>query len=138
MDIDDGPDDLDGPHSPDDDPGGRGADRRAAVRSAEQAVSDAWIGQLLAAEYEAQVAAGICTQVRGRLADRLHAAEQAGDQAAIDETWRRLLSADQVCASALDTYAEAREVLAEQLEEWLRATRGRFREAEDDRRVVGW
>jgi hypothetical protein len=118
--------------------GGRGADQRAAVRSAEQAVSDAWIGQLLAAEYEAQVAAGICTKVRERLADRLRAAEKAGDRRAIEETRRKLECADQVCATALDTYAEAREVLAAQLEEWLRATRVRYREAEDDRRVVGW
>jgi hypothetical protein len=118
--------------------GGRAADQRAAVRSAEQAVSDAWIGQLLAAEYEAQVAAGICTQVRERLADRLRAAEQAGDHRTIEETRRKLERADQVCATALDTYVEARDVLAVQLEEWLRATRVRFREAEDDRRVVGW
>jgi hypothetical protein len=118
--------------------GQRGADQRAAVRSAEQAVSDALIGQLLAAEYEAQVAAGICTQVRQRLADRLRAAEVAGDYREVEETWRKLESADQVCATALDTYAEAHEVLAEQLEAWLRATRVRFREAEDDRRVIGW
>ena len=118
--------------------GQRGADQRAAVRSAEQAVSDAWIGQLLAAEYEAQVAAGICTQVRERLADRLRTAEQAGDLPAIEETWRKLECANQVCTTALDTYAEARDLLAVQLEEWLRATRVRYREAEDDRRVVGW
>lgn len=115
-----------------------GVDERAAVRSAEQAVSDAWIGQLLAAEYEAQVAADICTRVRERLADRLRVEQRAGEPAAVEQTRRRLECADRLCGDALDTYAEAREVLAGQLEAWLLATRGRFREAEDDRRVVGW
>jgi kynureninase len=118
--------------------GGHGADQRAAVRSAEQAVSDAWVGQLVAAEYEAQVAAGICTRVRERLAERLRVALREGDTDAMEETSRRLECADRVCAAALDTYSEARAVLAEQLEDWLRATRVRYREAEDDRRVVGW
>jgi len=52
-------------------PDGRGADQRAAVRSAEQAVSDAWIGQLLLAEYDAHVTVDVCTRIRARLADRL-------------------------------------------------------------------
>ena len=115
-----------------------GTEQRAAVRSAEQAVSDAWIGQLVAAEYEAQVAAGICTRVRERLAERLRVALREGDMAAMAEASRKLESADQVCAAARDTYSQARELVAEQLEDLLRATRVRYREAEDDRRVVGW
>lgn len=115
-----------------------GAAQRAAVRSAEQAVSDAWIGQLVAAEYEAQVAVEICTRVRERLTTRLCVAEQVGDAQTIAETRRRLASADRVCAGALDTYAESRELLVEQMDQWLHATRMRFRESEDDRRVIGW
>jgi hypothetical protein len=117
---------------------GHGADQRAAVRSAEQAVSDAWIGQLLLAEYEAHVRVDICTQVRGRLADRLRVAQQVGDPSTIAETRRRLEHVDRACANALDTYSESRELLAEQLEKWLHASRMRFREAQADRRVVGW
>lgn len=112
--------------------------QRAAVRSAEQAVSDAWIGQLLLAEYEAHVTVDICTRVRERLASRLHVAERVGDPASIEETSRRLERADRACATALDTYSQSRELLAEQLDDWLCATRGRFREAEADRRVIGW
>ncbi|MBS2539999.1 hypothetical protein KGQ20_45380 [Catenulispora sp. NF23] len=115
-----------------------GPAQRAAVRSAEQAVSDAWIGQLVAAEYEAQVAVEICTRVRERLTARLRVAEQVGDPLTIAETRRRLAAADRVCAGALDTYAESRDLLAEQLDRWLQATRMRFRESEDDRRVIGW
>jgi hypothetical protein len=115
-----------------------GADQRAAVRSAEQAVSDAWIGQLLSAEYEARVRVDLCTRVRERLNDRLRRAMQAGDQPTIMETRRRIECADRVCAAALDTYAESREILADQLEMWLRATQVRSREAEVDRRIVGW
>lgn len=117
---------------------GHGADQRAAVRSAEQAVSDAWIGQLLLAEYDAHVTVDMCTRIRARLADRLCVAEQVGDPSTIAETRRRLDSAERSCAAALDTYADSRELLAEQLEKWLHASRIRFREAEDDRRVVGW
>ncbi|ACU73042.1 hypothetical protein Caci_4178 [Catenulispora acidiphila DSM 44928] len=115
-----------------------GTDQRAAVRSAEQAVSDAWIGQLLLAEYEAHVAVDICTRVREQLADRLRAAELSGDPPAIEETARRFANAEHACAVALDTYSESRDLLAEQLDDWLCATRMRFREAQDDRRVIGW
>lgn len=115
-----------------------GADQRAAVRSAEQTVSDAWIGQLLLAEHEAHLTVDVCTRVRERLADRLRVARQVGDPPAIQETARRLDRADHACAVALDTYSESRDLLAEQLENWLRATRMRFREAQDDRRVIGW
>lgn len=113
-------------------------DQRAVVRSAEQAVSDAWIGELLLAEYEAHVTVDLCTWVRSRLADRLHVAEHVGDPASIQETSRRLERAERACANALDTYSQSRELLAEQLDDWLCSTRGRFREAEADRRVIGW
>jgi hypothetical protein len=117
---------------------GQGADQRAAVRSAEQAVSDAWIGQLLLAEYDAHVTVDIHTRIRARLADRLRVAERVGDPSTIAETRRRLDSAEQACAVALDTYSDSRELLAEQLDKWLAASRMRYREAEADRRVVGW
>jgi hypothetical protein len=118
--------------------GGRPSDQRAVVRNAEQAVSDAWIGQLLLAEYEAHVTVDLCTQVRRRLADRLQVAERVGDTSSIEETSRRLEHAERACATALDTYSQSRELLAEQLEDWLCATRDRVREAEADRRVIGW
>ncbi|MEY9928806.1 hypothetical protein ABH926_003445 [Catenulispora sp. GP43] len=117
---------------------GHGADQRAAVRSAEQAVSDAWIRQLLAAEYEAHATVDICTRARQQLADRLHVARRVGDPPAIEETARRLRDAEQACIAALDTYSESRDLLAEQLENWLCATRMRYRQAQDDRRVIGW
>ena len=119
-------------------PSSTGADQRAAVRSAEQAVSDAWIGQLLLAEYEAHATVDLCTRVRQRLTDRLRVAHQVGDPATIAETWRRLESADRAFGAALDSYEESRDLLAGQLEHWLSATRGRIREFEADRRVVGW
>src|SRR5947208_618506 len=90
-------------------PSSTGADQRAAVRSAEQAVSDAWIGQLLLAEYEAHMTVDLCTRIREQLADRLRVAQQVGDPAAIDETWRRLESADRAYAAALDSYEESRD-----------------------------
>ena len=116
----------------------RGLDQRAVVRSAEQAVSDAWIGQLLLAEYEAQSTVSLCTHVRERLVERLTVVQLVGDQQAVVETRRRLESANRACAAALDSYAETRKLLEAQLEEWVLNTRIRFREAEDDRRVVGW
>lgn len=119
-------------------PSSTGADQRAAVRSAEQAVSDAWIGQLLLAEYEAHMTVDLCTRIREQLADRLRVAQQVGDPTTIDETWRRLEGADRAYADALDSYEESRDLLAGQLEDWLSATRGRIREFENDRRVVGW
>ena len=73
-----------------------------------------------------------------------HAAEfdclcrRVGDPSTIAETRRRLESAERACAVALDTYSGSRELLAEQLEKWLHASRMRYREAEVDRRVVGW
>ncbi|MEY9894773.1 hypothetical protein ABIA35_004744 [Catenulispora sp. MAP12-49] len=117
---------------------GHGADQRAAVRSAEQAVGDAWIGQLLVAEYEAHISVDVCTRARQQLADRLRVAQRVGDPPAIEETARQLKRAEQACAAALDSYSESRDLLAEQLQNWLSATRMRFREAQADRRVIGW
>ena len=117
---------------------GHGADERAAVRSAEQAVSDAWIGQLLVAEYDAHVTVDICTRIWSRLVYLLCVAHQVPYPSTLPETRRRLDSAERACAVALDMYSDSRELLTEQLEKWLHASRMRYREAQADRRVIGW
>ena len=116
----------------------RGLDHFSVGRSAERAGSDAGIGQWLLDEDEAQSTVSLCTHMRERLVERLNAVQLVGDQQAVRETRRRLDSANRACAVALDAYAEARQLLEAQLQEWVLTTRSRFREAEDDRRVVGW
>jgi hypothetical protein len=56
---------------------------REAVRTAEQAVSDTWIGRLLLAESEAETVVGACAHVRERAARRVRAAQRRGDLAAL-------------------------------------------------------
>jgi len=82
--------------------------RRAAVRSAEQTVADAWIGQLLLAENEAEVAVGACTRVRNRAAEQVRAAQRSGDLAALVRSQCALERADRACSRALEEYIQAR------------------------------
>ena len=111
--------------------------RRHAVRTAEQTVADAWIGQLLLAENEAEVAVGACTRVRNRAAAQVRAAQRAGDLAALVRSQRALERADRACGRALEEYTQARNQLSDQLTEWACATQRRIRQAQEDRSGAG-
>lgn len=114
-----------------------GAARRQAVRTAEQTVADAWIGQLLLAENEAQVAVGASTRVRNRVAAQVRAAQRAGDLDALVRSQSALERADRACGRALEEYARARNQLSDQLTEWACATQRRIRQAQADRSGAG-
>jgi hypothetical protein len=114
-----------------------GSARRHAVRTAEQTVADAWIGQLLLAENEAEVAVGACTRVRNRVAAQVRDAQRTGDLDALVRSQYALERADRACGRALEEYVHARTQLSEQLTEWACATQRRIRQAQADRSRAG-
>ncbi|MFL6114316.1 MAG: hypothetical protein ACJ786_23595 [Catenulispora sp.] len=107
------------------------------MRTAEQTVADAWIGQLLLAENEAEVAVGACTRVRNRAAEQVRAAQRSGDLDALVRSQCALERADRACGRALEEYVQARTRLCEQLNEWACATRRRTRQAQADHSSAG-
>jgi hypothetical protein len=92
---------------------------REAVGTAEQTVSDAWIGELLLAESETQVVVRACVRVRKRTADRVRTAQRAGDLAAL--------------VRAQQTHEHARARLAHELAVWSGGVARRGRQARADR-----
>ena len=107
------------------------------MRTAEQTVADAWIGPLLLAEKEAEVAVGACTRVRNRVAAQVRDAQRTGDLDALVRSQYALERADRACGRALEEYVHARTQLSEQLTEWACATQRRIRQAQADRSRAG-
>lgn len=110
---------------------------RDAVRRAEQAVGDAWIGHLLLAEAESEATVGACSRVRDRVAERVRAAQRSGDLHALVRSQEDLERADRAWGHALDVYDGARARLAHELALWTDATASRARQAWADRPAVG-
>lgn len=121
------------------DPTGAGdseADQEAdheAVRTAEQAVSDAWIGRLLVAESEADAVLGACARVRQRAADRVRAAQRAGDLAELARSQSDLELADAGWGRAIAARDHVGEQLARELATWSESTAHRVRQRLSDR-----
>ncbi|GAA1987117.1 hypothetical protein [Catenulispora subtropica] len=115
------------------DEGSGGAADREAVRTAEQTVHDAWLGQLLLAEAESEATMAASTRVRHRVAERVRDAQRSGDLVSLARSQAELEHADRACGRALGEYAEARDQLARELAEWTDATAGRARQAWCDR-----
>jgi hypothetical protein len=113
------------------------AARREAVRTAEQTVNDAWIGQLLLAEAESEATAGACARVRDRAVDRVRSAQCSGDLVALVQAQSELERADRVCEHAALAYDDARDRLARELADWTDATAQRARQAWADRPAAG-
>ena len=110
---------------------------REAVRSAEQTVSDAWLGRLLLAESEAEATVGACTRARQRAAERVRSAQQTGDLNALTRSQTDLEHADRAWGGSLDAFERARTKLADELESWAAGTARRVREAWADRAIAG-
>jgi hypothetical protein len=110
---------------------------REVVRTAEQTVSDAWIGRLLSAESEADAVVGSCARVRERATDQVRAAQQAGDLTLIVHSQDSLELADAAWYRALDARAHAGTRLASELEMWSENTAHRVRQALSDQAEDG-
>lgn len=119
---------VDGPRGPTPDPAAR-----AAVREAEQAVGDAWIGQLVTAEHAASVRAAESLRICCRLAERLRASRDAGDDERAGELRARLDRADRRSAEVTAEYDGVRDLLVRELQDWALATRGRIAASRADR-----
>jgi len=103
-----------------------------AVRAAEQAVSDAWIGQLLLAESETEAFLGAHTRVRQRAVKHVREAQRSGDLAALARSQTDLDLADAACGRAVAAHEHARTRLAHELTVWSRLTACRLRQARSD------
>lgn len=110
---------------------GSAADREA-VRTAEQNVSDAWIGRLLLAESETEAAVGACARVRERAAGQVRAAQRNRDLAGLVRSQAALENADAAWGRALETHECARGRLVRELAAWSEATARRLRQARAD------
>lgn len=106
-----------------------GAAEREAVRSAEQTVSDAWIGKLLLAESEAEAVVGACVRARERAAGRVRAAQEAGDPAGLARSQCDLEVADAGWGQALAAHKHAHTRLTRELSRWSQSTAHRVRQA---------
>ena len=101
---------------------------REAVRTAEQAVSDAWIGRLLVAESQAEAVLGACVRTRERAAGRVQAAWRSGDHAALAQAQTDLRTADTGCGRAWEAHEAAGAELVRELRVWSRSTASRVRQ----------
>lgn len=110
---------------------------REAVRTAEQTVSDAWLGRLLLAESEAEATVGACARTRQRAAERVRSAQRTGDLVALTRSQTDLEHADRAWGGSLAVYEHARAKLAHELERWADGTARRVREAWADRSIAG-
>lgn len=110
-----------------------GAADREAVRTAEQTVSDAWIGRLLMDESEAEAVVGACARARERAAGRVRAAQQAGDLAGLAQSQSELETADDGWRRARAIHEQAHSRLARELAMWSQCTAHRVRQALADR-----
>jgi len=112
-------------------------DAFSGVQVAEQAVSDAWIGQLLLAESEAETVAGACARVRERAAARVREAQRAGDLAALARFQGDLEAADAGWGRAVADHERARDRLVRELSGWSAGVASRIREAWADQQNAG-
>lgn len=110
---------------------------RAAVRTAEQTVADAWIGLLLAAETETATILDVHIRARGRVANRVQVAQRAGDPAALARSQTELEIADAACHQASQAHERSADQLARELRTWSGATAQRVRQALTDRSSAG-
>ena len=113
------------------------AEDHEAVRTAEQTVSDAWIGRLLLAETEAGAVLGACARVRERAAGRVRAAQRSGDLSALVRSQTDLEQADAACRRALEAHEHARDRLAREHRLWAEANARRARPAPAGRSSTG-
>jgi hypothetical protein len=106
---------------------------REAVRTAEQAVNDAWIGRLLVAESQAEAVLGACVRTRERAAGRVRAARRSGDPAALARAQTDLRTADTGCGRAWEAHEAAGAELVRELRVWSRSTASRVRQTLTER-----
>jgi hypothetical protein len=109
----------------------------SGIQVAEQTVSDAWIGQLLLAESEAETVVGACARVRERAAGRVRAAQRAGDLAALIRLQGDLEAADAGWCRAVADHERARAGLVRELSGWSAGIASRVREARADQQNAG-
>lgn len=118
-------------------PGFSGPVYREAVRTAEQTVSDAWIGRLLLAESEAEAVVGACARARERAAVKVRAAQQTGDLSGLARSQTDLERADAAWGQALAAHEHASGRLSRELAAWSESTAHRVRQALSDRSGAG-
>lgn len=118
-------------------PGPAGAAAHEAIRTAEQAVSDAWIGQLMLTESEAEAVVRACARVRQRAADRVRTAQRTGDLAALAESQSDLETADAGWGRALAAQERAGAHLTDELAIWSESTAQRVRQRLSERSTAG-
>lgn len=109
-------------------PGSAGAAAHEAIRTAEQAVSDAWIGRLMLAESEAEAVLSACARVRQRAAARVRGAQETGDLAALVASQNDLEIADAGWGRALAAQELAGAQLMDELAIWSECTAQRVRQ----------
>lgn len=110
---------------------------REAVRTAEQTVSDAWIGRLLLAESEAEAVVGACARERERAVAKVRTAQQNGDLPGLARWQTDLEQADAAWGRALAAHERASGTLTRELAAWSESTAHRVRQALSDRSGAG-
>lgn len=110
---------------------------REAVRTAEQTVSDAWIGRLLLAESEAEAVVGACARARERAAAQVRTAQQSGDLPGLARSQTDLEQAHAAWGQALAAHEHASGRLSRELATWSESTAHRVRQALSERSGAG-
>ena len=108
------------------------ASARAAVRIAEQVVSDSWIGLLMLAERETLDIVHACALVAEQAAERVRAAQQSGDLSALVRAQADLETVDLACGQALRAHEQAHDRLTSELDLWSQTTARRVRQSLSD------
>jgi hypothetical protein len=111
---------------------GNAAAQREAVRSAEQTVADAWIGQLLLAEAEAEAVVSVCDRKRQLAVEQIRIARRAGDISALAQAQSAFHRAAADCDESLQDFHHAGTRLAEHLTDWACFTQRRISQRQAD------
>jgi hypothetical protein len=97
-----------------------------AIRTAEEIVCSAWITELMRSEREASLAVLSCEHMREKVREILCLAQADGEPLPIIEAQTRLETVERVLAECSTASDQARDILAEELEEWAAATQVRI------------